>query len=314
MRKKIAIISLILIAFAFVLVGCEEQAVGPPTGAPFIGGTQGVMIDFAAETPPAEVYDGGDFPFDVVVKLDNKGEYFVPKEKVAVKLSGISALEFNLPEQALIISPQDDLLATVKDSEGNIIPGNPVYVEFKDLNHIEPITGSVLQFPIKADVCYRYGTVASTAVCVRENILNPEAGGICTINQDKTVFNSAAPIQVTSFKENARSKNKIGFTFTIAHVGTGDVFEQDTLCKREARRFEDKIFVKVTSETGNLECSGLSGPALQEGTVTLYGGTKPITCTLEVAAPRDFETPITIELGYDYEEDIITQIIVKHSG
>ena len=51
-----------------------------------MGGSDGVIINFEEAAPPEEVYDGGDFPFGVVVNLKNEGEFDVPKEDIDVVL------------------------------------------------------------------------------------------------------------------------------------------------------------------------------------------------------------------------------------
>jgi len=147
---------------------------------------------------------------------------------------------------------------------------------------------------------------------VRENILNPKAGGICTINEAKTVYNSGGPVQIANFAESSRSSDKVGFSFDVKHQGTGDLYEKDTICNKETRAFEDRVHVKVDAGVPGVACTGLS--AGTEGFVKLFGGTKPISCTLTVPNPSDYELPVTITLGYDYEVSQATQILVKHSG
>ena len=306
------IFALVVISMLF-LTGCGEGGEDSLTagGAPFLGGTSGISLNFE-NSPPAEVFDGGDFPFDIVVKLKNNGEWDVDNEKVKVKISGIRAEQFGLAESDLSKNSPEDLLKMQTDPTGNLLDSPPVLVEFNNLNHREAITGAELTYPIRADVCYNYGTLAVTQLCVRENILNPQAGGICTINEAKTMYNSGAPIQVTSLTESARSSDKVGFSFTITHSGTGNIYEQDTLCNKESKSFEDRLYVSVDAGIPGLICSGLSEGT--EGFVKMFGDTKTISCTLTIPNPGDYELPVRIELGYDYESSTSTQILVKHAG
>ncbi|MBN2112424.1 hypothetical protein JW707_04990 [Candidatus Woesearchaeota archaeon] len=309
MKKYIFAMAVISMLF---LTGCGEgEGQLPGAGTPFLGGTSGVSISFE-DSPPAEVFDGGDFPFDIVVRLKNDGEWDIPKNNIKVKISGIRAEQFNLAESQLAKNAPEDLPKKQRDPTGTLLESPPVLVEFTNFNHRESITGSELTYPIRADVCYRYGTTAVSQLCVRENILNPQEGGICTINEAKTLFNSAAPVQVTSFTESARSSEKVGFSFTITHSGTGSIYEQDTLCNKESMAFEDRIYVKVDAGISGLECSGLSEET--EGFVKLFGGTKTVSCTLTIPNPGDYQLPLRIDLGYDYESSTSTQILVRHSG
>jgi len=306
-------IALFVCALLF-LAGCGEGEDGlPEGGAPFLGGTTGIVANFE-NSPPAEVFDGGDFPFDIIVKLKNNGEWDIPKERVRVKLSGIRAQQFDLTEPELQKAAPEDLPKMQRDPTGALIESPPVLVEFNDFNHKDSVTGSELTYPLRADVCFNYGTIAVTQLCVRENILNPKLGGICVINEQKPVFNSGAPVQISSVTENARSSTKIGFTFTVQHVGTGSVYEQNTICNKASRAYENEVYVKVDAGVPGVSCSGLGGEGATEGSVKLFGGSKVVSCTLTLANPSDYKLPVTITLGYDYEVSQSSQILVKHAG
>ena len=69
--------------------------------------------------------------------------------------------------------------------------------------------------------------------------------------------------------------------------------------------------MRVSSGIPGLSCSGLEGGA--DGTTTLFGGEKTITCTQQIPSSADFEFPVTIEAAYDYEDRITTEIAVKRS-
>jgi len=303
----------VIIAVMIFLMGCAGEGEEIEITSPFIGGTTGLVADFVDMR--SEVFDGGRDPFDIVIKLENTGEAEVVKENVKVKLSGINPAEFNKLEEELTASPNDDLIAKRKDNAGNIIPGPPVFIEFKELNHVSPITGGQIDLPLRADVCYLYKTRAVSKICVRENILNPAPGGICEITGTKPLFNSAAPIQFANFKESARSRDKIGFSFEVRNAGTGDVYGKNTMCDKTERKNKDAVFIRVDTNLPGLSCTGLkSNGRTAEGYVTLFGGKKIVTCSQTIATMTDFEQLVTIEAEYDYEEFKQTTITVKSSG
>jgi hypothetical protein len=300
--KKI-ILTMIMVLLLVAAVGCttNNNTSTSSKSTPFIGGTTGLNIQFYQSSPPPEVYDGGDYPFQAVIKLENKGETDVKKENIIVKIAGIRAEEFGSSEGSLTKSPDQDVLATVKDPEGNIRNGAPVFVEFNGLNHKDPLAGNT-PFTFMADVCYVYETTANAKVCVRENNVDDrKASGVCKVEEKKMIYNSGAPVQVISFLESARATDKIAFTFDILHRGTGKIFKADTKCDTSQITNEDKIWVEVTSDAGgNLECSNLNSGTGTSGYASLYGDTTTITCTLQKATTNDFETPITIKVKYDY--------------
>src|SRR5688572_857173 len=69
---------------------------------PFVGGTEGLVASFEQGSPPAETFDSGTAPFDILVKLENKGESLVAKDHVDVKITGIRPEEFSLTESKLV--------------------------------------------------------------------------------------------------------------------------------------------------------------------------------------------------------------------
>lgn len=302
-----------LISTLIFLIGCAGNGEKVEIVSPFIGGTSGVSAEFVDLRD--SVFDGGRDPFDIVVKLQNMGETEIEQENIKIKISGINPAEFNKLEEELTANPQDDLTPRMKDSQGNIIPGAPVFVEFRELNHITPITGGQAELPLRADICYLYKTKAVSKICVRENILNPAPEGICEISETKPIFNSGAPVQFANFKESARSKDKIGFSFEIRNAGTGNVYAKNTFCDTTERKNKDAVYVKVDTNLPGLSCTGLDSKGRSaEGYATLFNGNKIITCTQTVATRTDFEQIVTLEAEYDYEEFKQTTITVKSSG
>jgi len=298
---------------ATVLISCGGGDAGSAT-SPFIGGTLGLDIKFQEAAPPREVFDGGDFPFDIVLILENVGERPVQRKDVEVSITGFRPEEFSSTPGEMKKSPTEDLIAKRKNPEGQIIPGNPVFVEFTGFNHQGKIVGAAQQFPIQAGVCYKYGTIANTQLCSRKDVLSALDTGVCKVNEDKTVFNSGAPVQVSTITQNARGKDRIGFTFKIVHSGTGKIYEAKggERCDASIRKDVNKVHVKVDTGLAGLSCTGL-GEGGTEGLVTLYNGEKIVTCTQQLEG-RDFKFQLLIDLEYDYEEFIETTLNVKASG
>lgn len=305
--KKKAIVILGLLAV--VLSGCGgETQTG--IGTPFLGGTNGLLIGFMEDAPPVEVYDGGGYVFQIVAKISNEGEWAVPEGKAKVKISGIDPSLFGTTSENLNSANGEPLEASYKDSEGNEIEGTTTLVEFSDLNFVGDIQGN-MQFPIRMDVCYSYGTRAVSNLCIKED-LHDTGDAVCSVTSEKVVYSSRAPIQVVDLRENVRSttegQEKVGFTFTIKNMGNGDFFAVDSNCDTTGITNENKVHVTVTE---GADCSGLDG---NSGTVTLYGGERSITCTFPAVTTTDYLKPIDLTITYDYRENRETQLLVKHTG
>lgn len=311
---KRIILALCIIASLLVFTGCQEESTKSVKSDPFLGGTTGITIEFAEGSPPEEVYDGGDNSFDISLVLENKGEHDVQPEDIVIKISGLYPESFEVSEGDLTKHPEEDVLATEKDSEEGIIEGPPVYVSFDGFNYADELKGNNM-FPVRADVCYKYETEAVANLCIRENNIDTTEEGVCEVQGTKKVYNSGAPVQISEFKEVPMSPNKVRFQFYIKHMGTGEIFKKDTTCSKEINNDEDKVWVEVESEIGSgLRCTGLSEGTDTTGFTRLYSDKKLITCTQEVTTSSDYEMPVNINVVYDYEQDKSADILVKHAA
>ncbi len=310
LAKKILILAFMMM----LLIACKKTDDKSSSTAPFIGGSQGVELSFLDNSPPKEVFDGGEFLFDAVVKLKNNGEWFIEKENIKIIIDGVRPEEFKKTTAEFTKQPDDDLSEKQKNADGSIIESNPVFVEFKNFNHEALIVGASQPFPLRASACYSYGTVANTLLCARKDIMSAKQG-ICNVNEAKTIFNSGAPVQFAELKESKRATNKIGFAFKVVHAGTGNLFKPENDCDFSSRTSMDIVHLTVDTGMNRLSCSGLSkttGTAL-EGDVVLYGGEKVISCVQELSSPADYEFPLILEAEYTYSNDISTTLTVKRS-
>ncbi len=307
MDKKLILILLATLVLAF---GCQQ---GDDQSAeklkPYIGGTTGLIATFTEDAPPAEVYDGGDFPFDIEVKLQNDGETDVKKDDIVIKVSGIDPVEFGKTQEQTKSNAPEDLLAKYKDPEGNIIESNPVYVIFDDFNHESSVAGN-LEYPVSAKICYKYATEAVSRLCIKSNL--NEQGGVCTVTEDKQVLNSGAPIQVTQLSESVAGTNKIAFIFKIEKKGNGNIYKVGTKCS-EARADADKVLVSVDTAMPNLQCAGLADGTATSGYLTLRGGSSTVRCIQQLATETSFLKVVSVKVDYDYQDEISTTILLKHA-
>ena len=310
MSKKYVFFTFVVLIF---LAACKGQEAPLDLQNPFIGGTDGVVMDF--QQVPKDVFDGGRNPFDIVIKLENKGEADVLKNKLRVKLSGFNPASLGKLEEQLSKNPVSDLSASRKDASGNIVKSSPDFVEFNELNHVAPIVGATEEMTVRAEACYTYKTLAVGKLCVRSNILNPEAGGICETDGNKPLFSSSSPVQFDNLVESVAGKDKIGFVFEVKKPSAGYIFETDSICSEEKSK-ENRVYVKVNSKLNGLSCTGLSSTSasVAEGFVTLFENSFPIYCKQQVSTRTDFEQVINIEAVYDFEDFKEVKLTVKSSG
>ncbi len=306
MKRTVAILALFLIMF---VVACQQQQ--QATG-PFVGGVKGLTAKFLPDLPPDNVYDQGHYPFEIHLEVENKGEYDVDANNATISIAGVEARGFGNP--VMMRASPENLAGVKKDSSGNIIPGTKTRFEFPGFNYVGSVIGD-LPITIYADLCYLYGTKVTSKLCVKKDMAGVSKG-VCTVEGDKTVYSSGAPVKVTSLRESNLGSNRISFTFTIKHVAEGlekgSIIEKGSRCSSNFSK-RDKMHVKVdTGFTAPAECSVLGGG--NAGFVTLSGGERVVTCKQNLTATElgDYEKPIDILLLYDYEQRISKAIVIKH--
>lgn len=261
MRKHNRLLVLILF-LVLALYGCtrgQSQPSGAPTDA-FIGGTDGIVFEFEKDAPPPEVTDGAAFPFKVILRFENKGEFKISNTqsagageeagKLSVKLVGFNPLDFNQPltstgAQGQIptgpkpmtdtditsisggLFPTLDLEPRKRTPEGEVIDGGISFVTFP------PSGGSfnAVQFPgntefnFKAEVCYKYQTRAVTKLCILKTLIDQKPNVLCNPNEGKPTYNSGSPVQVANFRQNVVGQDEIVFSFDIVHSGSGTIYK-----------------------------------------------------------------------------------------
>lgn len=313
--KKLHITLLMILTITVLLTSCGGNNVTPTSKNPFRGGTDSVSVSFESEAPPAEIYAGTDYPFSIMLHVKNDGEYDIPKQDFSVAIQGIEAGLYGKSASYLIAeAANDDLLATKLDSEGNIIPGTEDYLEFSDLAYQNDLSARI-SVPIQADVCYVYGTKAQSSICLKRDPTKDNDNDVCAANEDKTIYTSSSPVQITDFKETPFGKSTVSFTFTIKHNSVGEIYARHTTCGDRGVNFadSDKVWVQVDVGVAGVSCTGLSsGTSTTEGFVKLGPEGRPITCKLDVdQLSNDFVQSVNILLEYDYRQILSTSLDVK---
>src|SRR3989338_8135849 len=123
----------LLIVSLLLLSGCatapvEEQLLDV---TPFVGGSTALAMSFLEGAPPEEIFDNGNFPFSIVIKLENLGEDDVNPEDGYIEILGINPVDFGLRGQEDLIQQLPvHVGGVVKNYEGTVLVGDTVVVEF----------------------------------------------------------------------------------------------------------------------------------------------------------------------------------------
>ncbi|MBU1199027.1 MAG: hypothetical protein KKF46_00660 [Nanoarchaeota archaeon] len=316
-----------IIALLFV-TSCTDQGTGQDLSQSFIGGTVGLNTYLIEGMPPAMIHDAGTFPFGVGIVIENQGEADVgpgtDNSFVMVRLEGINPDQFGVSDNDIRQVMNVPLRGARRNFDGTIFPGEITSATFETLTYAPNIHGNT-QFTIRADVCYDYETIATSQVCIKDDVLeNIQDESICSLSGEKFPQNSGGPLHVTSLIENPMAENKIQVNFVVEHVGIGEFFgrpvnsdDLSEVCDFSVRNF-NKYFVDIEveplSDSGlAIACSRFGGS--NRGRIKLYqGAPTTISCVIERSRPsagRVFQDLLNIRLRYRYGQFIETPIIIQ---
>ncbi|MBI2137504.1 hypothetical protein HYU12_03225 [Candidatus Woesearchaeota archaeon] len=301
MRK--VIILAILIAVAFSVSACTNKQGGttlPSSTAAFIGGTQGLTMQFVANAPPDEVTDNPTgkaddvtqaFPFEARVIVENVGEADIDvndgskTKNLEVKMSGFYPGDFNVKDNSKLATTNGAQIinGVKKDPDGNKIRGGVKDFSFPTesvFTFYKKLQGNQ-QFPFRAEACYKYSTTALAQICTLEK-LTDKTNTFCNPTGSKPVSNSGAPVHVISMTQSVGGQNKAILNFKVKQVGQGQIFLGNTPTDRCSSAFQnkDRIKVTVTTEIQGTECLGLLNQGVNKasGELLLTNGEGEFTC------------------------------------
>src|SRR3989344_4479483 len=266
----------IFLSLLLALSGCKQQDTGS-TGT-FIGGTDGVSVEFVNLAPSSQFNQNDSVRVKVLLK--NKGE------------TRVATGEFTSD-------------------------GGEQEVELGTIKYKLPVINSE-DYTLRARLCYPYQTKALVDVCIKSTLSQESGEEICNIGGEKVVSGSvsSAPVQITSITEQTRGSDQIRFDVVIENKGVGEVYPVNSKCEdldNEIKRVENrnKINVKVNSPVG-VVCSFRSGEPGAEGIITL-DSTRKDTLSCWKNVEETVVDKLSLTLSYVYRDQITKQITIYQS-
>lgn len=313
--RKIILISLIsLLFFSF---GCTPET--GDTGVDYRKGTQGIVMNFMADMPPARMYDN--MPIDLVVEIRNNGAYPQP--------TSITGWAIN------VISPTAKGIGTLYLSgfDNTLIAGMPKQISIPKVEGKSPYNpeggydvvsfhGNIINFNSRnidsynanflVTSCYKYETIASQTVCVDpEPYSAKEKTKVCTIPPSYSLSGGqGAPVAVTKIEETVLS-NKIQFKIYMKNLGDGKIIDKNRLnidCPYSLDYTNlNKVYVSGRVSGYSLSCKP-GNPIL------LAKGEGSVICTIPkpVMSKSAYTTPIQIKLEYGYTSSIQRSVEISN--
>lgn len=313
--KKAAIILTVLV----VLTACTNGDGSSELDSGFIGGTQGLSMEFVSNAPPDEIIDRGQMRFNVLLDVRNLGEASVAAEDVNVELKGFSGSEFGVSSENLTQHLQSDIEGERRAPGGTVIAGGRTQVEYPEFNFSQrATTGRTVTF--QADACYSYGSQAVSRMCILEELFQVGDDAFCDVeNRNNQISSSGAPIQVTGVSQ-VPGSNRINFEVQIENRGDGQVYAPGSSCS--GSQTEDRVSMSLGGlpEAVNIDCLNAQGdPQSEEGAQvrlnTGQEGPSTVNCVADYdqGGLSDRFSELEIELNYDYRERISKDVQLRRT-
>ncbi len=319
--------SLVFISLiAFGLSGCNSNSgESDNSNVAFAGGTNGLLISWVQPSYDSNILlANGQSELGMVLEIKNDGEYQVQTGEAILKLAGIYPSDFGLSEDVSFDSlPM--LYPKRKDLEGNILEGSTELFSFSDkvLSYKGSIKG-ISTANLVAELCYKYVTYASGDLCVGSTILNTggRSDSVCETTGVRPFSSSGAPVQVTSFRQEAAGKEKIMLHFTIEHKGNGNIYKYDganIICDPSKMTNYDNVLVKIGEPGSNfwddLKCGSASASnGVLEKNIRLSDGKGFLDCTLELPGnTRNYIKSVPLTIEYLYSTSASVPLIIKET-
>lgn len=281
---------LFLVLSLLVLTACEAEQKAPTKGV-FIGGSQGLMVNFEPfgieEEGVYSVFDTETFPLEVTLR--NKGEYELKAGEAKVKLMGPS------PEEFTGISAWELKNKAVLDKIGELTPegGEETLTFAQEAKYASKALGFMKRTWL-ANLEYDYQTyLIVPEVCLKEDLTDKR---LCEVKEAKAFHVSGAPVTVNSVEEDTAGKGIMALKIKISNVGGGKVTKPDTdfgVREELAYSLDDKAW----------ECK--AGGKVNEA--RLVDGKAEILCKLKEPLAEDTLSTKQVKLTLDYKYQTITQ-------
>ncbi len=297
---------LVFLLVFIVIIGCKLST-NPYDNLDYRQGTEGLVVDFAQNSPMQKVYE--DSKLGLVLEVRNKGAndiedgdariYLSGFDPEAIHFSGVSGGSVTLDVPAVLgkspYMPDGgyDALDVPEDS--------PVRVPF----------GDSYTAKIMATSCYVYETIATPTVCVVSDPAAIYKDNICEPSTI-TMSSQGGPVAVTKVEEEVMQQ-KLNFIITVQNVGGGRVIDKEQMdrCPNDLdHNTVDVVDVKAElSSGGEPECSP------SDNRLRLVDGKGVIFCKIPVELHTSYTAPLVITLDYGYSSSVTRDIeIVRPPG
>lgn len=274
MMKKI--ITLFLVLFFLVLLGCGSNQGDRTLNYNFKQGVSELDVGFLDNTPPERIYPTT--PFKIIVKLDNQAAYDAT--------SGIARI-VGLDEHFFRLDQQEQVFETVEGRSALSPSGGKEFLEFDGAagELFENSQEYVNTFFVK--VRYSSKMDFQDTICINPNLYAVYDSG-CKVEDSKGYSGQGAPLAVHQLEEIMSPGGSVELRLQLRNQGRGKI---NTVSMGSALLGGEEMTCEFQNVGENKKMIVFT-PEKQEAT---------IICRKFLKDQNSYTTPIVIGFGYDYE-------------
>lgn len=291
-----------LLALLLFLTACSRVPAGEnPTETAAVlrevqTGTNGVELDVLPDTPPSEIYDENEL--FAIVEVRNRGNHNLEENACFVQIAGfdpnIITGGFNVPRSCA------ENIGVLEGKNVYNVEGGFNQIEFQSPNIRLPDNVFEYAPTLSYVACYNYKTRANPVVCVDPLFYQVTREQKTCIPQDVSMGSGqGAPIGV-SFVGVDMVGSRAVFEIRVKNYGSGRVLSPDSdvrSCTDTSLEYTDLDKVRYTVQMAGgtpVDCRP------RDGLVRLTNDQGNIVCSFNIEGTSSFETPLQIELDYNY--------------
>jgi hypothetical protein len=257
-------------------------------------GTLGLDVQFQQNLPPPQIYDATDLI--TLLNIKNLGSQDLTGNQCFIQLGGFD------PSIIRGINSRQ-LCGEITGKDVYNLEGGTGVVEFSSNSIRLPRDVDLYNPTLVATACYQYKTVASPQVCVDPNFFELTSDQkACEVRDFGLGGGQGAPVAVTFVNVDMVGSRAV-FNVDIANVGGGRVISPRASLSQcpVGLRYNQFDEVRYTVE---LQGARLVHCTPKDFISRLTNGRGKIVCTFDIGNTQAYETPLRIELNYNYMQSI----------
>ena len=292
----------IFVLATLLVASCEQQAGSDTVQSVWIGGDDGLKVEFEDFGVGNEIYEDEAFP--IVALLQNQGEFTIQAHEVELKIRGISENDFSGVD---FEKTNEDKL----DKVSEYLPdGGYERVNFGEAVY-EGLTGTFYDANVYLEYTYPYATYISIPkVCFKEDLRDER---VCDVSGSVTAFSSASPIQIGSVTEKPYGSGKIYLEIPIYNAGEG---RSKAYMGDDFSTIYDTVAFQV--ETAGMECNSRGDPSvarMARTTADDAGASETTIVCISDALEEDalYTAQVDLTVTYYYQDLASTRVRIKEN-